>query len=168
MKTINTLLIIFLFTISNFAQNNNCGVIVDNTFDADGPLPADWIEYNTSGRITVESSNLKFDHNVNMPSVYHAFNPTSENSSFSFDVSATRNSVDCRIHLVSSTGKHLSTIAIGIGAANIKYATSMEDGIPSGFIAGEPAVSFPTNTVFTITSQIDFDSKLSIFIVTES
>ncbi|MDO5968709.1 glycosyl hydrolase [Flavivirga aquimarina] len=159
MKTRFLYVIIFLFTISNFAQTNTCGITVNNTFSTPGDLPEGWTEYNTSGRVTVEAGKLKFDHNTYMPSVYHTFSPTSNNPTFSFDVSATRNSVNCRIHLVSSTGKHLSSIAIGIGTATIKYATAMESGVPSSFVSSTPAVSFPTNTVFTISTQVDFDSK---------
>ncbi|GAA3638415.1 glycosyl hydrolase [Flavivirga jejuensis] len=159
MKTRFLYVLIFLFTINNFAQTNTCGITVNNTFSTPRDLPEGWTEYNTSGRVTVEAGKLKFDHNTNMPSVYHTFSPTSNNSTFSFDVSATRNSVNCRIHLVSSTGKHLSSVAIGIGTATIKYATAMESGIPGSFVSGTPAVSFPTNTVFTISTQVDFDSK---------
>lgn len=159
MKTRFLYVIVFLFTINNFAQTNTCGITVNNTFSTPGGLPEGWTEYNTSGRVTVEAGKLKFNHNTYMPSVYHTFSPTSNNPTFSFDVSATRNSVNCRIHLVSSTGKHLSSIAIGIGTATIKYATAMESGVPGSFVSSTPAVSFPTNTVFTISTQVDFDSK---------
>ncbi|KGL58894.1 glycoside hydrolase family [Polaribacter sp. Hel1_85] len=61
--------------------------------------------------------------------------------------------------MISSTGKYLSTIILGNGNANIEYATSMENGVPGGFVAGEPATRFPANTNFTISTQIDFASK---------
>ncbi|QXP63862.1 glycosyl hydrolase [Polaribacter sp. HaHaR_3_91] len=152
-------LMVIFFTINSFAQTNTCGITVDNTFDGGTTLSNGWTEYNTSGRVTVESGKLKFNHNIDMPSAYHTFTPTSENSTFSFDVSATRSSVNCQVHLISSTGKHLSSIALGIGVANIKYATSIENGVPSGFVAGDPAIGFPSNKNFIISSKIDFTSK---------
>ena len=159
MKTKLLYIITFLFGIHNFAQTNTCGTSVNNTFEEAGVLPAGWTEYNTTGRVTVEEGKLKFNHNIEMPSVYHTFSPTSSNSTFSFDVSATRSSVDCRVHLTSSTGKYLSTIILGNGKANIEYATSIENGVPGGFVAGEPATRFPANTNFTISTQVDFASQ---------
>ncbi|MDO7172359.1 glycosyl hydrolase [Mariniflexile sp. AS56] len=159
MRKLNTLLIILFFTISGFAQTTTCGSVVDDTFEVDGALPSGWTEYNTSGRVTVEGGNLKFNHNTTKPSAYRTFSPTSNDLAFSFDVSASRNSVNCQIHLVSSTGKYLSSIAVGVGPATIKYATIMEGGVPSGFIPGTPEVSFKTNTVYTLSTQVDFTNK---------
>ncbi|KGL58893.1 glycosyl hydrolase [Polaribacter sp. Hel1_85] len=158
-------IIAFLFATNNYAQTSSCGSVVDDTFEGGTTQSIGWTEYNTSGRVTVTDGKLKFDHNIDMPSVYHTFNPTSDNSSFSFDVSATRSSVDCRVHLISSTGKYLSTIILGNGNANIEYATSMENGVPGGFVAGEPATRFPANTNFTISTQIDFAlDKVDIYV----
>lgn len=159
MKTKIFYLIVFLFTINNFAQTTPCGTVVDNAFDVDGALPDGWTEYNTSGRVTVESGKLKFNHNTTKPSVYHTFSPVSNNSSFSFDVSASRSSINCQIHLVSSTGKYLSSIAVGVQTASIKYATSMSGGVPSSFTDGTPLVSFNKNTVYSVSAEVDFDSK---------
>ncbi|MDO7172358.1 glycosyl hydrolase [Mariniflexile sp. AS56] len=144
---------------NSFAQTDPCGTKVDDTFEEAGALPNGWTEYNTSGRVTVEGGKLKFNHNTTKPSAYRTFSPTSSDLSFSFDVSASRNSVNCQIHLVSSTGKYLSSIAVGVGPATIKYATTMEGGVPSGFIPGTPEVSFKTNTVYTLSAQVDFTSK---------
>ncbi|MFB9052750.1 glycosyl hydrolase [Formosa undariae] len=159
MNKLQLSLIVFLFTLCGFSQTDPCGTIVNNTFDETGVFPNNWTEYNTSGRVTVEDGRLKFDHNIDMPSVYHTFTPTATNSAFSFDISASRNSVNCQIHLMSSTGKYLSSIAVGIGPATIKYATSMVEGIPHGFIPGTPEVSFKTNSVYTLSTQVDFSSK---------
>jgi hypothetical protein len=151
--------IALLFAINNFAQTNSCGTSVNETFDVAGPLPVGWTEYNTSGRVTVEGGKLKFNHNASMPSVYHTFDPTSNNASFSFDVSATRNSVNCQIHLISSTGKYLSSTAVGIGPATIKYATTMQGGAPSTFVPGTPEGSFKTNTTYTLSTKVNFTTK---------
>ncbi|WP_299668323.1 glycosyl hydrolase [uncultured Polaribacter sp.] len=159
MKNIQLLVIAFLIVIQGYGQIDNCGSVINDTFDEAGALPAGWIEYNTSGRVTVESGKLKFNHNTTKPSAQRTFDPTSNNSFFTFDVSASRNSVNCQIHLVSSTGKYLSSIAIGIGTATIKYATAMQNGVPSNFVDGSTVKSFSTNTVFTLASQIDFTSK---------
>ncbi|MGJ8758984.1 MAG: glycosyl hydrolase [Polaribacter sp.] len=152
-------IVVLFFTMNTFSQTNDCGTTVNNTFEDAGVLPTGWTEYNTSGRVTVEGGKLRFNHNIDKPSVFHTFNSTSSNSTFSFDVSATRASVNCQVHLVSSTGKHLSSIALGIGAANIKYATSIENGVPSGFVSSDPAIGFPANKNFTISTKIDFASK---------
>jgi acetyl esterase/lipase len=159
MRTKFTYLIAFLFAINNFAQTNPCITIVNDTFDEAGALPSDWTEYNTSGRVTVEAGKLKFEHNTTRPSVYRTFTPTSNNSTFSFDVSSSRNSVNCQIHLVSSTGKYLSSMSVGVQSASIKYATSILNGVPSGFTDGTPLVGLTTNTVYALSAEIDFNSK---------
>ncbi|KGL58895.1 glycosyl hydrolase [Polaribacter sp. Hel1_85] len=164
MKKLFYLMVIF-FTINNFAQTNDCGTIINETFDGTGALPSNWTEYNTSGQVTLDSDRLKFDHNSTMPSAYTTFTPTSENSSFSFDVSATRTAVNCQVHLLSSTGEYISSVALGKGNATIKFATTMESDVPSGFIEGVPVVSFPSNTNFTISTQIDFTSKTVDFYI---
>lgn len=164
MKTKILFLIALLFVINNFAQETPCGTVVDNTFDTDGALPEGWTEYNTSGRVTVEGGKLKFNHNTTKPSVYHTFSPVTNNASFSFDVSASRSSVNCQIHLVSSTGKYLSSIAVGVKTASIKYATSISSsGVPTDFTDGEPLVSFKTNTTYSVSAEVDFTSKTVAF-----
>jgi acetyl esterase/lipase len=163
MKTKFLFLIALLFAINNFAQDTPCGTVVDHTFDVDGTLPEGWTEYNTSGRVTVDSGKLKFNHNTTKPSVYHTFSPVTNNASFSFDVSASRSSVNCQIHLVSSTGKYLSSIAVGVKTASIKYATSISSGVPSGFTDGTPLVSFKTNTTYSVSAEVDFTSKTVAF-----
>ncbi|SFB87536.1 Por secretion system C-terminal sorting domain-containing protein [Algibacter lectus] len=159
MKNKTILLITLLYGVFIYGQDVVCGTIFNETFDVDGAIASHWEEYNTSGRVTVEGGRLKFNHNIEMPSAFRNFSPTSSNSTFSFDVSATRASVNCQVHLVSSSGKYLSSVALGIGTANIKHATSMEDGVPSGFVASDPAVGFPSNKNFTISTKIDFASK---------
>ena len=167
MKTKFTYLIVLLFTIHNFAQTNSCTTIVNDTFDQAGTLPNGWTEYNTSGRVTVEAGSLKFEHNTTRPSAYRTFEAVSNNAVFSFDVSSSRNSVNCQIHLVSSSGKYLSSISIGVQTASIKYATSILNGVPSGFSDGDPLVSLTTNTVYSISAQVNFDSKTVDFYADE-
>lgn len=159
MKTKLAYVAILFFAFNSFSQTSPCGTIVDDTFDEAGALPNGWTEYNTSGRVTVEAGKLKFNHNTTQPSAYRTFSPSSSDATFSFDVSASRNSVNCQIHLMSSTGKYLSSIAVGIGTATIKYATAITGGVPSSFIDGSPVKSFPTNTVFTLSTEIDFTSN---------
>lgn len=159
MKNFQILLIAILFSFYGFSQTDPCGSLLNDTFDVDGALPSEWTEYNTSGRVTVNAGRLKFDHNTTMPSAYRTFDPITSKSTFSFDVTATRAAVDCRVHLVSSTGKHLSSIALGIGDATIKYATAIEDGVPSGFTSATPYVSFPNNTLFRLSAQVNFATE---------
>lgn len=163
MKLKITIIITLLFCINNFAQTDPCGSIINDTFDTDGALPSEWTEYNTSGRVTVDAGRLKFDHNITMPSAYRTLDPVSNDVSFSFDVTATRNSVDCRVDLISSTGKYISTIAIGIGAASIKYATTIEEAVPSGFEPWSPEVVFPKNTIFSLSTQVNFAAQTVSF-----
>jgi len=163
MKTKFTYLIAIIFTINSFAQTNSCGEIINDTFDGTGALPTEWTEYNTSGRVTVENDRLKFDHNTTKPSAYRNFEPVTKNASFSFDVSASRSSVNCQIHLLSSSGKHISSIAIGVQTANIKYASSFRNDIPNDFTPGDPVLGFNTNTVYNVRSEIDFESKTVTF-----
>ncbi|MEP1489851.1 MAG: glycosyl hydrolase [Algibacter sp.] len=158
MKKTHAVLLVFLFTFYSFSQTQ-CGTVVDEKFDVDGALPENWTEYNTSGRVTVEDGKLKFNHNTSKPSVYHTFSPISNNATFSFDVSTSRNSVNCQIHLVSSSGKYLSSIAVGVQTASIKYATSINNAVPAGFTDATPLVSLNTNTVYSISSKVNFDSK---------
>ncbi|MEO9570139.1 MAG: hypothetical protein ABJG40_02995, partial [Polaribacter sp.] len=156
----------FIFTINSFSQTTNCSAIVDEIFDVDGSLPNNWTEYNTSGRVTVEGGRLKFNHNSTKPSVFTTFDPVSNNATFSFDVSATRSSVNCQINLVSASGEFLSSIAVGVQTATIKYATSISSsGVPTNFTNGSPSVSFKTNTVYSVTAQVDFSAKTVDFSV---
>ncbi|MEP5341599.1 MAG: alpha/beta hydrolase fold domain-containing protein [Algibacter sp.] len=166
MKTKFTYLIALLFTINNFAQSN-CGELINDTFDGSGALPTEWTEYNTSGRVTVSSGRLKFDHNTTKPSAFRTFTPITQNSLFSFDVSASRNSVNCQIHLLSSTGKHLSSIAVGVQTASIKYATSISNGVPGGFTDAVPTTGLKTNTTYSVSSQVNLDSKTVTFYVND-
>jgi hypothetical protein len=151
--------IALLFAINSFAQTNTCGSAVDDTFEDGTPQSIGWTEYNTSGQVTVTAGKLKFEHNTTKPAAYRSFDAVSSNATFSFDVSTSRNSVNCQIHLVSSTGKYLSSIAVGVQTASIKYATSISNGVPSDFTDGSPLVSLLTNTDYSISTQIDFDSK---------
>ena len=108
--------IAIIFTLNGSAQTEPCGSVINDTFEGtSSALPDGWIEYNTSGRVTVNGGNLKFDHNTTQPSAFRVFDTISDDFSFSFDVSATRNSVNCQIDLLSSTGKYLATVAVGGG-----------------------------------------------------
>jgi hypothetical protein len=152
-------LIAFLFATNNYGQTDSCGSVVSDTFEDGTAQSIGWVEYNTSGQVTVNEGKLKFDHNTTKPSAHRSFDAVSSNAKFSFEVSTSRNSVNCQIHLVSSTGKYLSSIAVGVQTASIKYATSVTNGIPSGFTDGVPKVTLLTNTIYSISTQIDFDSK---------
>lgn len=157
-------LIVALISVYSFAQTNECGTVLNETFDGTAPLVSNWTEYNTSGRITLDDGRLKFDHNTSRPSAYTTFDPITNNTIFSFDVSASRSSVNCQIHLISSSGKYLSSVAVGVQTASIKHATSITNGIPSGFTDASPVLSFSTNTIYSISSQVNFETKkVSLF-----
>ncbi|WP_372757851.1 alpha/beta hydrolase fold domain-containing protein [Mariniflexile sp.] len=159
MKTNLLYLLALFFAINSFSQSISCVKIVDDTFENGTTLSNGWTEYNTSDRITVENGKLKFNHNTTKPSAYRTFNPIASNSTFSFDVSASRSTVNCQIHLISSTGKFLSSVAVGVQTPSIKYATTLASGVPSGFTTGASGTSFSTNTTYSISTNIDFTSK---------
>ncbi len=148
---------ILFIALNNFAQTT-CGTIINDTFD-DAAALTNWTEYNTSGSVTVTDGKLKFEHSNAKPSVYREFTPVMSNATFSFDVNASRNSVNCQIHLVSSTGKHLTTISVGKGTASIKIATAMENGAPGGFVEGTPQVTLIKDTDYKISTKIDFTTQ---------
>lgn len=141
------------------AQMTMCEPIFFETFETNGALPSSWTEYNTTGRLTIENNTLKFNHNASLPSVHHSFTPESDNVLFSWDVSASRNSVSCQLSLLSSTGKYISTVDIGSKSATIKYASIMNAGAPSGLSKGSPEIIFQKNTVYTITCSVNFSSQ---------
>ncbi|MEP3838669.1 MAG: alpha/beta hydrolase fold domain-containing protein [Algibacter sp.] len=163
MKTKLLFLITFFFIFNTFAQSETCGNIINDTFDSGTITTNGWTEYNTEGRVTVENGRLKFNHNTTKPSAYRTFTPITKNTSFSFDVAASRNSVNCQIHLLSSTGKHLSSIAVGVKTASIKYASTFRNNIPNDFLAGDPPGGLFTNTTYNVRSEIDFESKTVSF-----
>lgn len=163
MKTKLLYLIALLFTICSFAQSSSCGLILEDTFEEGTTQSNQWTEYNTESRVTVENGRLKFNHNTTKPSAYRTFTPITKNTSFSFDVAASRNSVNCQIHLLSSTGKHLSSIAVGVKTASIKYASTFRNNIPNDFLAGDPPGGLFTNTTYNVRSEIDFESKTVSF-----
>lgn len=163
MKSKILLPLVLLISSFLYSQSNNCGIILEDTFDNDGSLPTEWTEYNTSGRITVDGGRMRFDHNTTRPSVYRTFTPISKNSSFSFDVSASRSSVNCQIHLLSSSGKHISSVAVGVQTASIKYASSFRNDIPNDFTPGETSQGLNTNTVYNVRSEINFENKTVAF-----
>ncbi len=159
MKTKITFIFFLLFTLTYFAQTNPCGTVVNDTFIGTGALPSEWTEYNTSGSVTVTDGKLKFEHSNQKPAAYRTITPITSNANFSFEVNASRNSVNCQIHLVSSTGKHLTTISVGKGTASIKIATAMENGVPGGFVEGTPQVTLIKDTDYKISTKIDFTTQ---------
>ena len=159
MKKLQLSIIAILFFMCGFAQTNPCGSIINDTFDTAGALPSEWTEYNTAGSVTVADGKLKFEHNKTMPSAYRTLTPVTSNAAFSFDVKASRNTVNCQIHLVSSTGKHLTSFAMGKGSTSIKIATTLEGGVPSGYTDGIPEITLIKDTDYSISAQIDFATK---------
>ena len=159
MKAKTTFLFFLLFTLTHFAQTNPCGSILNDTFDTDGALPSEWTEYNTTGSVTVANGKLKFEHSTAKPAAYRMLTPITSTSVFSFEVSSSRNSVNCQIHLISSSGKYLTSFAVGKGTATIKFATAMEADVPGGFVEGVPQVTLLTKTDFSISAKIDFTTK---------
>ncbi|WP_372757855.1 glycosyl hydrolase [Mariniflexile sp.] len=153
-------LIVLFFSINNFAQTSQCGTVIDQTFDTAGALPTGWTEYNTSGRVSVDSGRLKLDYTTDKPAVYHTFGAVTDNFSYSFDVAATRNYVNCNMNLISSTGKYLGSITFALNSnLNIQYATTIVDGIPSGYSGSLIPSNFVTNTTYSLSLNADFTNQ---------
>ena len=147
------------FVVALQAQMTSCDMVLYDAFDTNGSLPNEWTEYNTSGDITVVNGALQFSHSATKPSAYRTFTPITEDVTFSFDVSASRTSVNCQINLMSSTGAYLSTFVIGSGAATIKYASAMSNGVPGGFTEATPVVTILKNTFHSLTAHVDFSAQ---------
>lgn len=154
-----TFIFFLLTTFTHFAQTNTCGTVVNDTFDNSGTLPSEWTEYNTSGNFTVDSGQLIINHNTSKPSAYRDFTAISENVTFNFDVSSTKNYVRCQVNLMSSTGQYVASIDIGAKSTSIKYATSLSSGSPSGYTDASPKVEFFKNTLYSISAHIDFSNQ---------
>lgn len=138
----------------------SCDNVLYDTFDADGALPSDWTEYNTSGSVTVVDGALRFIHSTSKPGASRTFTSISEDVTFSFDVSATKNYVSSQIDLISSTGQYLSSIDIGAKSSSIKHATSLSSGAPSGFTDASPKVVFFKNTTYSLSARINFTTQM--------
>lgn len=160
MNKLKLVLLSFLFTFSNYAQTNTCGLIIEDTFDSGTTASNNWTEYSTSGKVTIVDGKLKFDLNSDTPSAYRTFTPVANNLSLSFDVEGSRNTMNYQIDLISSTGKFITSIALGKATSDIKYATSMGNAIPSDYIAGVIGTAkFAKNTTYTLSMYIDFNDQ---------
>lgn len=160
MKKLQIGFIVFLFAINSFAQTNPCGEVIEDTFDVEGTLPDGWTEYNTSGRVTVESGYVKFNYDANHPSAYRTLATVSNDFSCSFDVEGSRNTMNCQIDLVSSTGKFIASIALGKATSDIKYATSMGTTVPADYIAGVIGTAkFVKETTYSLSMYVDFENQ---------
>ncbi|AUC21510.1 MULTISPECIES: glycosyl hydrolase [Polaribacter] len=158
MKTKITFFLL-LFSLTYFAQTDPCGSILNDTFDTAGALPTEWTEYSTTGSVTVANGKLKFEHSTALPGAFRTLTPITNDATFSFEVNASRNSVNGQVHLVSSTGKYLTGFSVGKGTASIKIATTLEDGVPGGFAEGTPVVTLNKDTDYNISAKIDFTTK---------
>ncbi|MGJ8734774.1 MAG: hypothetical protein ACSHW4_16580, partial [Cellulophaga sp.] len=160
MKNLQICFIVFLWFFYGFSQTNACGTAVDETFDGTGALPSQWIEYNTSGQVTVADGRLKLDYTTDKPAVYHNFDPVTDDFSYSFDVAATRNFVDCNMSLLSSTGEYLTNITFALESdVNIQYATTMEAAIPSGYTGVLLTGNFGTNKTYSVSMNVDLTNQ---------
>ena len=153
-------IIVLLFSINTFSQTNDCGKVVDDTFDTSGALPADWTEYSTSGKVTVVDGKLKFNLKNDTPSAYRIFAPVSNDLSVSFDVEGSRTTMNFQLDFVSSDGKYIASIALGKGTTDVKYATDMVSTIPGTYIAGViGAAKFAKNKNYSLSMYIDFTNQ---------
>ena len=159
MKTKITFLFFLVFTLTQFGQSNTCNSVVNDMFDEAGAIPTEWTEYNTTGNVTVDSGQLKFDFNATLPAAYRTFTAVSENVIFSFDVSASKTYSRCHVNLISATGKYLSTIDVGAKSSSIKFATTMSEGVPSSFSDGSSKITLIKNTIYTLSASVNFTTQ---------
>jgi hypothetical protein len=161
MKSKIILFITLLYGVFVFGQGFVCGTTVLNeTFDVDGAMPNHWIEYNTSGRVTVKGGQLKIDYASYKSSVMTNFDPTNKNFSYSFDVKSTRNYTNSKMNLVSSTGKYIASFTFGLPKnRSVQYASDMSDGNPSEYKGNLIQAKFNANQKYSISMDANFTTK---------
>ncbi|MCG8578673.1 MAG: NPCBM/NEW2 domain-containing protein [Bacteroidales bacterium] len=154
------LAIITLMWSMAFTHAQNCGEIIDDTFDVDGALPSGWTEYNTSGRVTVMEGELVFDYTSARASAYRSFTAKQGEMNFSFKMKSQRNWIKAKMNLTSASGELLTGLFFGSdGNKNILFATSMDaSGNPASY-EGTLDSPFRSNTEYTILLTIDTDSR---------
>jgi len=151
---------VLFFTINTFSQASTCGKVVEDTFDTAGALPDGWTEYSTSGNVTVVNEYLKFNLAQNTPSAYRTFTPVTNNSSCSFDVQGSRNTMNFQMDLVSSDGKYIASIALGKGTGDIKYSTAMVNEVPGTYTAGVIGTAkFAKGKYYSLSMYVDFANQ---------
>ncbi|MGQ1784487.1 MULTISPECIES: glycosyl hydrolase [unclassified Saccharicrinis] len=162
MKSKSILILTILISILSMADAQTCGTnIFIDEFSTDGSLPSEWTEFNTSGQVTVDGAQLKFDYTADQPGAYRTFTPVSEEVTVSFDVESTRNWVKCRFDILSSDDKYVTSIMIGNdGVGNIQYATSLDAShSPTSFSGSLVDGSYAKNYTYTMAATIDFENK---------
>ncbi|CAH8296290.1 hypothetical protein EV196_11166 [Mariniflexile fucanivorans] len=158
-RTLLFLSVLFL-ALNSFAQTSACGSIVNDTFDTAGAIPSEWTEYNTSGQVTVDNGQLKLDYSTDKPAVYRTFSSVTDNFSYAFDMSSTRNYVNCNMSLISSTGKYLASFTFALSSnTNIQYASTMDAGIPSGYTGALIPSTYTTNTLYSLSANVNFTTQ---------
>lgn len=166
MKARITFLLLLLNSAFCLTDAQTCETeIFKDEFSVDGSLPSEWAEYNTSGQVTVDGDRLELDYTADKPSAYRTFTPTSNKVTVSFDVSSTRNWVKAKLNLVSSSGECITGLIIGNdGEKNIKYALTKDaSGFPSTYGGALLDGTYASNTIYTLSVVIDFDSQTLSF-----
>ncbi|MCG1035810.1 glycosyl hydrolase [Polaribacter sargassicola] len=159
MKTKITSIIFIFLTFYAFSQSNPCGTVINDTFD-ESALPEEWVEYNTTDRVTVEDGQLKLDFTTSNPSVYRNFTPVTSNFSYAFEVQSTRNYVTCYVNLVSSTGEYIASVGLGLlGNKKIRYASSLNQGVPAGYTGNLITANYASNTKYSISLNANIENQ---------
>lgn len=161
MKFRSLLLFVIVFSMSLIAQAETCESVINDTFDTDGAIPTEWSEYNTTGQVTVDGGFLKFDFTADKPAAYRTFIPVIGDFKFAFDVKSTRNWVKCRVNLMSTSGKYLTSLMIGNdGAKNIQYATTIDATAGPGTYTGSMIDgNYAANTIYAVSLAADFSAQ---------
>ncbi|MCG8578986.1 MAG: glycosyl hydrolase [Bacteroidales bacterium] len=143
------------------SQSAPCGQVFNDNFDSDGALPVEWTEYNTSGQVSISGSRLQFDYTDAIPSAYRNFIAVDENYTYTFEVESTRNWVKAKMHLVSSSGKYLTSLVFGNNEQkNIQYATGLDlFGNPDNYSDNLITGNYDKNVSYKVTLMVDFTDR---------
>ncbi len=164
MNRILLLLSLAFLNLHLFSQG--CGEVIYDTFDDNGDLPAEWVEYNTSGQVSVSNGRMVFDFTSSNPSAYRRVNNLSGEFSYSLTVESQKNWINVKLNLTASNGDLLTGMVFGNGGAkNIMYATNVDaSNNPATFI-GLLDEAFSSNTSYTVTLVLNTNSKTIDFYI---
>ncbi|MGQ1784483.1 MULTISPECIES: NPCBM/NEW2 domain-containing protein [unclassified Saccharicrinis] len=166
MKKIFLILIIAFITGLSFTQAQNCGDIINDTFDNDGTLPTQWTEYNTSGQVTVSGAEMVFDYTSAKPSAYRTFNAVNGKCYYSFKIKSQRNWFKAKMNLEAGNGDLITSILFGNdGKKDILYATDLDaSNNPTSYVGALDA-SFSSNTEYLVLLIVDTENKTFDFYI---
>lgn len=154
------LLIMLLFSSGAYIKSQSCGEVINDVFDTDGPLPAEWVEYNTTGQVTVIDGEMVFDFTASKPAAQRSFTAVSGEFNYSFKMKSQRNWFKAQMNLFADNGDVIAGFLFGNdGNKEIYYASALDDSNnPTTFIPVLGA-QFASNTEYLILLVVNAENK---------